>query len=104
MTTDLQSQLAIAHNKAAFDAALFTGPRTFDGYIIRLVKGGIKLFIRGETFVLNHDNVFCLQTKQPDRKMWYSYGGEFKRGMTLTQEADLASQIRALALVRANKA
>lgn len=50
----------IAANLDAFLGSLFSGPRTFDGYVIGPVSNryakGIRVWIRGETFVLNPHN------------------------------------------------
>ena len=66
----------IAINQDQFSDALFQPGGTYDGYIDKQLKNGIRLFFRGETYVLNHENVFCLATKQSDGKTWYSYGGQ----------------------------
>lgn len=93
-TTSLPS---FARNKAAFDSALFTGPATFDGYIVRVLKsGGIKLVFRSEVYVLNSDGVFCLATKQSDGRMWYSYGGKLNE-LSMSALSDLADVVRSLA-------
>ena len=85
----------IAPSKSAFDDALFTPGGTFDGYVRRIVKGGIRLFVMGENYTLNREDVFCLETKRADGRMWFSYGGRLNE-RTMGQLADLADSIRAL--------
>ncbi len=86
----------IAENQDAFTDALFQPGGTFDGYIDRVLKnGGIKLFFRGETYVLNKHHVFCLATKLPNGKTWYSYGGKLNE-LSLCALADLETEIRNL--------
>lgn len=83
----------IAASEGAFSDALFQSGGTYDGYIDRKLANGIRLFYLGETYFLNRENVFCLATKQPDGKTWFSYGGKLNRA-TLTARYDLAQWIR----------
>lgn len=76
-----------------FTDALFTPGGTFDGYIDKQLKNGIRLFFRGEIYVLNRDNVFCLATKQSDGKTWYSYGGKIN-ALSYATTCALADLIR----------
>jgi len=85
----------IARNHSEFMDALFKGPSTFDGYIERVLKnGGIKLFARGEFYVLNPHHVFCLATKLNGRT-WYSYGGKLNE-LGWREKDALEEKIRAL--------
>ena len=83
----------IAINQDQFTDALFTPGGTFDGYIDKQLKNGIRLFFRGEIYVLNRDNVFCLATKQSDGKTWYSYGGQINT-LSYATTCALAEYIR----------
>lgn len=80
--------LRIAPTKAAHDAA----PADFDGYVIRRNASSVRLFAFGEFYTLNRHRVFCLESKQPDGRTWFSYGGDLNR-RTLSELDDLASEL-----------
>lgn len=88
------SGMEFAPNEDAFLNRLFTGPTTCDGFI-RCVKrnGEVKLWALGEEYVLNLHRVFCLSTKQPDGRVWYSYGGRLNSRLSMAQRDDLATAI-----------
>ncbi len=88
--------MTIARNQTEFLNGLFTGPKTADGFIVRKLKRGIKLWALGEDYVLNQDGVFCLATKL-NGQTWYSYGGRLNAALSMTQRAELADNIRAMA-------
>jgi hypothetical protein len=88
--------LKFARNLTAFTDCLFRPYEggTCDGYIDRVLKSNqVRLFFRGETYVLNQENVFCLATKMENGKTWYSYGGKLNT-LTLSERDDLACSIR----------
>lgn len=89
-------QLTIALNKKAFMSALFTGPRTFDAYIIRKTSRRIGIQFMDEEYTLNQESVFCLTTKLPDGRKWYSYGGKLNEH-SLRIRAQFEQQVRAVA-------
>jgi hypothetical protein len=88
--------MSICPSRDEFISTLFKPGGTADGFIDRVRPGGgIRVWIRGEYFTLNQENVFGLESKV-DGRTWYSYGGRFKEGMTMTAQAELAEQVRAL--------
>lgn len=87
----------MARNLDEFLGSLFKGPTTFDGYVIKKKKDGqIKLWAWGENYVLNLDHVFCLATKLPDGRTWYSYGGRLNQ-ISLQAQQELEKTVKQLA-------
>lgn len=92
---DGSKKLAIAKSKKEFDQALFSGLTTFDAYIVRVKKNGIVLWYMGETYTLNPHHVFCLHSKLPNGKTWYSYGGKLNE-KSMRERENIEDQVRAL--------
>ncbi len=65
----------IAKNKDEFLNSLFkpVDGKTYDGYIIRRTKTGVRLFMFGDEFHVNKHAVLCSTMKLPNGKTWYSY-------------------------------
>lgn len=82
----------LVKGKDAFLNRLFTGPATADGFF-EVKHNQIRVTYRGENYVLNREDVFCLATKQADGRTWYSYGGELNR-LSIGERSELAAQIR----------
>lgn len=93
---------SFALSKSAFLSSLFipVNGATLDGWIEGQVNTrhakGIRLHYQNETYVLNGESVFCLATKQPDGKTWYSYGGKLNALLSMRERDALATTIRGM--------
>ena len=92
----IASGVILAPNQYAFTDSLFNPIEgmTADGYIVRVLKKGIRLFFRGEFYTLNPHHVFCLESKLENGKTWYSYGGKLNE-LPMRELDELETAIRA---------
>lgn len=69
--------LKIANNENEFINSLFNPDGTCSGYIQKVNKHKIDLWILNKEYTINKFGVLCLRTKLDNGKTWYSYQLDF---------------------------
>jgi len=84
-------QFSIAANEDAFLSALFTGPKTFDGFIRRVVKSGkhtgVHFRYRAHEFCANAHGVICYKSDDNGQTRYrFTNRSEWPFDMRATEE------------------